>query len=239
MGIKEDLFDLLRSARDEELTFAGRANSGERTTLGRPSTWSTKDTLAHIAEWKSITAAYLRAAFRGDSYDLYDDLDKKNAEIYERYHSLPWIDILDALDGAYGLLVEHVQTVATADLEDVDKFPWLEGRSLWTRIVHNGYFHALWHLSLIYMARGDQAYGLQLIEAATHKVVSLDDSPGWQGHYLYNLACFYALADDKTRAIAGLADVFTLRPDLIEWSGQDADLESLWDEPAYKVLIGS
>ena len=52
----------------------------------------------------------------------------------------------------------------------------------------------------------------------------------------YNLACHYALAGEKERAIAGLGAALASNPGLAEWSQQDPDLASIRDEPGYLAL---
>jgi len=54
---------------------------------------------------------------------------------------------------------------------------------------------------------------------------------------LYNLACHYALAGEKDKAITTLGQAFHLNPGLIEWSTHDSDLDSVRNEPAFQSLV--
>jgi hypothetical protein len=65
----------------------------------------------------------------------------------------------------------------------------------------------------------------------------VDESPRWQGLYLYNLACYYAIPGDRDKALASLERAFTLRNELIEWSKSDTRLASLHGDPDYRNLV--
>ena len=70
-------------------------------------------------------------------------------------------------------------------------------------------------------------------------LISLSEESPFVGTYAYNLACFYALGGEKEQALKRLRQAFELRPDLIEWSKQDSDLDSLRDDPGYVALLDS
>ena len=74
------------------------------------------------------------------------------------------------------------------------------------------------------------------MDDVTRNSLTLDESTSWQGQALYNLACFYALSGEKDKSLENLSKAFSLRPDMIEWSKEDTDLASLWDEPAFLAL---
>lgn len=86
------------------------------------------------------------------------------------------------------------------------------------------------------------AYGLALhhkgdLDAAIEAHKKAATFPGVRPVALYNLACAYALKGDAQRALATLdeaVDAGFNNPGLI---GQDADLRSLRNEPAFKALV--
>ena len=55
---------------------------------------------------------------------------------------------------------------------------------------------------------------------------------------LYNLACCEALTGRKEDAIAHLRVAFDQRPALRDFAKEDADLDSIRDEPAFRELVG-
>ena len=97
----------------------------------------------------------------------------------------------------------------------------------------NGFEHPVVHYADHYRRRGDLAKATQLYEAS---VAAVADVPEWYGTARYNLACFYALSEQTDQAVIALREALQLRPDLLEWSKQDADLASLRHLPAYQAL---
>lgn len=236
MEIKAKLIDLLQRAHKEEQTFFASLSDDECSAMGTPECWSVKDVVAHVAEWKARMGQRLAAARRNETPPRYDDIDEANAEIFEQYCNQSWDDVLEALERANVELVEQTRAMPEGDLVDTERFPWQEGRPLWRSIVGNGYSHSLQHLAQLYVERGEREYATQLQEMAAEWLASLDDSPGWQGVTIYNLACHYALSGEKEKAIAKLGKALQLNPDLIEWSKQDPDFASIREEPAYRSL---
>ena len=66
--------------------------------------------------------------------------------------------------------------------------------------------------------------------------LALDDSPEWIGLVFYNTACSYSLLGNKKEAIEELRKALAARPNLVDWSKQDPDLEPLHNEPDYQAL---
>ena len=236
MEIKAKLVDLLQRAHEEERTFFASLSNDECSAMGTPECWSVKDVVAHLAEWKARMGQRLAAARRNETPPKYDDVDKANSEIFEQYRHQPWNDVLKALERAHGELVEQTRAMLEDDLVDAERFPWQEGRPLWRSIVGSGCSHPVQHLAQLYLERGERDDATRIQETAAEWLASLDDSPGWQGVTIYNLACHYALCGEREKAIAKLGEALQLNPDLVEWSKQDPDLASIREEPAYRSL---
>ncbi len=237
MNAKLELLDLLQFARGAERDFAERMGDQVRDERGSPEQWAPKDELAHIGAWKAITAEVLAAAQAGESYTFHNDLDAKNEELYHQYDHLSWGSVLDTLHRHAEQLIARVDAMPEADLADANRFPWLAGRSLWSRALHNGFYHPLWHLALMVAGRGQHQRGRLLMVEVTRRMLALDESQRWQDQFRYNMACYHALAGDKERAIEGLSQCLVGSPELQEWSRQDDDLASIWEEPAYLALL--
>ena len=101
------------------------------------------------------------------------------------------------------------------------------------RILDNSVWHPQSHIADFYVKRGKLEKATQMQEALTEK---LKGSPPWESTAAYNLACFYALNGMKEKAIPKLKEAFKLMPDLLEWSKQDSDLNSLRELPEFKAL---
>ena len=61
--------------------------------------------------------------------------------------------------------------------------------------------------------------------------------PTWEANAIYNLACFFTLIGEKENAIINLETAFIARPDLIEWSKNDNDLDALREDTDFKALF--
>jgi hypothetical protein len=237
MSKKKRLLDLLQFAGDAERAFASVMGERVRDETGTADSWAPKDELAHVAAWKRITAELIRAGLEGKTFQFHDDLDQKNEELYQQSAAMPWGSVVEGLATDTETLVEQVTAASEAELVDADRFPWLDGRSFWSRALHNGFYHAAWHLALMYAGRGERERGHSLMEEVTREMVSLLEGKRWQDQYQYNQACYYALAGDKERAIEQLGVCLTESAELREWSRQDSDLASIWEEPAYLTLL--
>lgn len=237
MDAKNRLLDLLRMAYEEEMNFNATLNDEDRSVSGSSDNWAIKDVIVHNSVWKVIMSERFIASMSGSNPRSYDDYDTENEKIYQRHREESWESVAKFQEGAYRQLVEQVELAAEDDLVDADRFAWLKGLSLRKRTFHIGYFHPLWHLALLNIERGESERGFQMMEEVTRTSLTLDESPPWQGQSLYNLACFYALSGEKDKSLENLSQSFTLSPDMIEWSKEDTDLVSLWDEPGYKVLV--
>lgn len=234
---KNKLLVLIGEAAQQEKMFIASLTDEDRSPVGTPNNWAIKDVFAHIAAWKDIMSQRFLAARGEQEPPSYDDLDIFNAQLFERHREESWQEVQDYLEMANRQLLEQVRLVDEDDLLDAERFPWLNGRSLWKRAIHSGYYHPVGHIASLYHERGEKGVGSQLMEAVTRKLLDLEPSTSWHGQTLYNLACFYALNGEKSKSLENLERAFSLSPDIIEWSKQDADLESLWDDPRYQSLV--
>ena len=238
MDAKNKLLDLLHMAYEEEMNFNASLNDEECSISGSLDSWAIKDVIVHNSTWKVIMSERFIASMSGSNPRSYDDYDAENEKIYQRHREDNWESVARFQEEAYRQLVEQVELAAEDDLVDPDRFAWLKGRSLLKQTFHNGYFHPLWHLALLIIERGEGERGFQMMEEVTRISLTLDESPSWQGQSLYNLACFYVLSGEKDKSLENLSQAFTLSPDMIEWSKEDSDLASLWDESRYLALVG-
>jgi hypothetical protein len=113
---------------------------------------------------------------------------------------------------------------------------WYDGRPLWRVIIGNGYNHPLIHIAQYYQNVGDMTRAAEITSMLGEPLLVLDDSPGWLGTVHYNAACAHALRGAKEEALEELAKALRLNEQLVEWSKEDPDLDSLRSEPAYQAL---
>jgi len=236
---KNQLLDLLSKSDQSELNFISDISDEERAAIGTSQDWAVKDEIIHIAVWKASMSERFVAARADKRPPDYDDWDAVNEEIFQRHREDTWQEVLEFRERSYQQLVEQIQSFDEDDLVDEQRYDWLNGRSLWKRTIYNSYFHPHWHIALLYSKRGETERGSRLMDEVTSILITLDESPRWQGQSIYNLACFYALSGNKDRAIDNLSRAFSLSSDMVEWSLEDTDLASILEEPEFRTLVES
>jgi hypothetical protein len=237
MSRKKALIALLERGRQEEHRVWDQLSEAAKEAPGTADAWEVKDIVAHIAEWKERDARRLDSAKRGLTPEDAREIDAANAEIFEAHRHKSWTEVMDFEARAFEHLVASVDAFTEDVLFDETAFPWANGRSLAWITVFAGYHHPHDHISLILFGRGDLAGAEATQLNAVKAMESVDDSPRARGTNLYNLACFYALHGMPEKAVQSLSDSFSLRPDLVDWSRQDTDLDSLRDLPDFQSLF--
>jgi hypothetical protein len=86
-----------------------------------------------------------------------------------------------------------------------------------------------WSFRAAPLARSDPARAREILEDGLNRY---PDS----GSLHYGVACLEALAGDLDEARASLRRAIKLRPELSRWAREDADLESLRDDPEFRSL---
>jgi len=235
---KSQLVGLLQSAYEAEQIYLASLTQSERLRVGQPNHWSPKDILAHIAEWKAIMVNRLKAYLQDQDGPTYPDTDARNAEIFQDHRARSWTEVAAMLERSYAALLAEVQVVSDSQLLAPARFAWQRGDPLFVRIPFNAYVHPLSHIAQLYAERGDRLSGDGLVETMTRGMFTLDEAPRCQARWTYTRACYYAIVQDKSKALTGLRQAFALRPDLIARSQEDSSLQSLWNDPEYRALVG-
>lgn len=235
MGIKDQVLHLIQTGYDHLQSFGAGLDDEARTASGTLSLWSAKDHLAHIATWQLHRLDPQPGA---TDYALStQDINAINADIRAQRHDQPWDDILVDLRRAYDLETARVAAMSDADLATITAEPDRPVRPAWRVVVADHYTHVLQHLAQYYLDRQQRDQGLEYYRLMVDPVLTLDDSAEWQGVTRYNQACLYALAGSPQEAIPVLREALTRAPDLVPWSREDPDLDSLHTEPAYLALM--
>jgi uncharacterized protein (TIGR03083 family) len=133
---REALDTLLAGAPEEQMTKPG--------VVGQ---WSLKDIIAHITwhEQQMVIVLQERRLAGSDLWNL--TTDERNHAIYEQNRDRPLAEVLAESRQVYELLLESLQTVADADLNDPALFQgmppdWIPAQL----IAHNTYEHYRHHL---------------------------------------------------------------------------------------------
>ena len=227
------LLDLGCSFQQQFLTDLDPATRGAK---GTWENWSVKDELAHTIAWQLNSLARIAALQHAEPVPDFSDYHTINRSIYNTNHDRKLADIVADGDRAYADFVALVRSSSEDDLTYPLSFSGKESSTLQAEIISNGLEHPVLHYTDYYRRHGDLPKAMQIYEAS---VAAVADWPEHYGVARYNLACFYALNGQEDQAIAALAEALRLRPDLVEWSKQDADLTSLRDRAAYQALYAS
>jgi tetratricopeptide (TPR) repeat protein len=238
-SMKAKLLDITQRAYDDELAFVSALSDEERVAVGLPARWSAKDLIVHIGSWKQRMTLILEAAARGEIPPTFDDEDVLNAQTFEANRDRSWSEVLADAERIITALMARVREFDEEVLTNPDYFTWRQGRPLWQPIAANAFAHSQAHLAEWHLKRGDLARATQMQERLAAVRRSLDDSPRNHGIASYNLACFYATSGQHEKALSLLSEALRLNPDLVEWSKQDTDLESLRNHPTFQSLYQS
>ena len=111
--------------------------------------WSIKDIVAHITGWRRRTVLRFRAALDPTvdmtpdypaELDEDDEVDQINAWIYQANRDRPLADVLNDSREVFQQLVAEVSALSDEQLNDPQRFPWLEGERLTGAFIF-GHFH--------------------------------------------------------------------------------------------------
>jgi len=240
---KEKLIEALDFSYEEGRNFVASLTDKQRLASGASDHWSAKDVIAHLTEWIARLLQDLELASQADAPHVipssYDTIDETNAEIYAQHQNQSWEEILEQMEESFRAVKTFAQAASETELADQKRIPWREGRPLWRMLVGTAVEHPILHLSYYQVENGDIAEAARLQETSVACLLDLDDSPGWRGVQVYNLACIQSLSGQREKALVNLTEALQLTPDLAEWSKQDPDLVGLHDHPAYQALYAS
>lgn len=237
--VKRALLDLIEQARAEQQAWIDELTDAERAARGTAEQWAPKDEIAHVTFWQQRTAARLAAARRGEDLASSDDWRRVNEETFEERRGLTWEQVRADAERAYAALADEVRATDEALLSDPHRFASTNGQPLSGNVVGNGFWHPLEHVARYYANRGEMERATELLERSVVSSEALGALASDRGAALYNMACFYATAGQPDKALPLLPESFQLRPDLVEWSKQDSDLDSLREMAAFQALHAS
>ncbi len=146
----------------------------------------------------------------------------------------PFSEALVELDKSFQKSTAILMSYSADELNDKDNFEYLDGRTLIDNALGTLGWHVAHHISDFYVKNGQIDKTIKLQEKYTKR---LRDFPTWEANATYNLACFFAHVGEKEKAIINLKTSFIARPDLIEWSKNDTDLDILREDPVFTALF--
>lgn len=236
MASKEKILDLIERGYAQEEAFITDLSGDERAAAGTLEAWSAKDVIAHNAAWKSFVADIIAQARHGQPLPAEEELDHRNEGFYDASKGKSWDAVIADAEYAKNELAAQSHALTEAEMNDATWAGATNNRPIWWRIVGNAYSHPLSHLVDYYAKHSHLDRAAQISQQIAQTLMPLDSSPDWQATQKYNLACYYALAGDKDKALELLKESLSANPDLVAWSKEDPDLASLRDDPRYQAL---
>jgi hypothetical protein len=156
---KQEILRQIREARGAMLTAIEGLPDDAMLRPGVIGLWSIKDILSHLTSWESelITAlARLDKGNRMPEIVQIEDIDEWNDEQYRAAARRPLNAVMEDFTGVHKHLLKAVEGLSDDTLENVRKFPWMEGEPLGYLIAENGYWHEQEHAENIRKWREEQ-----------------------------------------------------------------------------------
>jgi len=233
--IKKNMLDLFSSMHKELKAIVSRLTDEEKNARGSIEQWSVKDILVHLAFWGSHFNRQVEKAIAGQTVPVAGDYyEILNDGILMRNLDKPLEDARREEEAVFNQTIRLLEGMNEDELVDFEKYAFLEKRSLLDRALGTECWHVLSHISDYYVKKGQIEKAEVLQVSYTEKLKSF---PTWKANAVYNLACFYSLCGKKEQALRNLKVAFSERPQLMEWSKQDTDIDPLRDDPRYQALL--
>ena len=146
-----ELITLIRETSTRMELLLAQLSVAEINQPGAVGVWSVKDVLAHIGFWERYGANIIRDAMRGSTPDLVadDETERNNASVVAQYYQRSLAAVIADWQQAREDLLEEIEGLADVDLNDPDRFPWSEGRTLLDRLTGNSFGHEQEHIEQI------------------------------------------------------------------------------------------
>ena len=231
------LFELLEALQDKQAWIWSMMDDNQRNQVGDVEDWAPKDHLAHANFWTERVIAQLKIALGEQTLDRLDDFKKTNEETFDAFKEQSWQEIHLWSEQVHGQLIDALSKFSTEILDDSERFEWTNHRPLWNEVAFTAVYHRVQHACDILNLCGmsEMVPGIQ--EQFAQIMEQMDDSDRWRGTTKYNLACYYALDEKPDIAITTLREALILNPELLAWSKQDSDLDSLRELSAFQELL--
>jgi tetratricopeptide (TPR) repeat protein len=227
---------ILLSAHTCEQALWDRLSAEDKAQPSSLEPWAAKDLIGHLTGWRMRYAELLAALARGEIPARFENVEDINLDFFHHYQPQSFEEIQAEYLAANQSLLKAFDALDETLLNNPDLVEWMSGRTLWNYIAFTEYWHPMDHQLkwLVEQGQSDQANSLQA--RILEEMSSLDESEAWQGTNLYNDACYEALFGDRDLAVQILEKALSLNPELVEWSKQDSDLDSLREMKAFKSI---
>lgn len=228
-ALQVGLLNLLHQARKAELAWMSTLSTDEHEASGTQEHWSAKNLLAHISSWKRRGAERLMATNVGEMPPQLNSLEQFNEETFTASQGRSWEEIQDEAEQAFTALVVQVERLPETVFAKQEDIVW--------QIMACGGKHPYRHLSEFFLQRGDMVQATRLYEELIEELHHMPLPPQELGRAMYQLACFYAVTEQLTKAFEELSHAMRLEPRVITWLEQDNTLDMLRAIPDFQTLF--
>ena len=233
--LKDALMEFLKLIRNEITAFEKGLTEKQTMEKGSLKKWSAKDTISHLVFWGNHFNSQAEKARNGEKVPQAGDyFDQVNDGVLIEHMEQSFSEALVELQMSFQKSIEILKSISADEMNGKEKFEYLNGRTLIDSALGTLGWHVVHHISDFYVKNGQTEKAIALQEKYTKK---LRDFPTWEANAIYNLACFFTMIGEKEKAIKNLETAFIAKPDLIEWSKNDNDLDALRKDADFKALF--
>jgi tetratricopeptide (TPR) repeat protein len=232
---KNQLIDIIESTISEFRVLNDIFSPRVLEQKGSQNEWMTRDDVIHCSFYINQFADRL-AWPRDHAKEDGNDYLKVNDEVWEKHQTESWQEALQMLENACRALIGALQPLSDEELNDDDTFTWMGEQSVAKYIPGLVFVHGMMHIQYAYMREGMSDAAVESADKTYKVIEQLDSSDVARGRNLYNKACSYTLAGRSADAIPMVVEAVKMAPNLLEWSKQDSDLDSLRDDPQFKTI---
>lgn len=150
MSDKQDMLRLLEAAFNRWEALLNGLSEAQIAASRLPNGWSVKDLTAHVMAWQQLSFARLEASRRGGEpvFPAWlggadpeaEDVDRVNARIYDLYREQLWPRVHEAWRNGFLKFLSLAREIPDTELVDREKYPWLNGHSLFD-VLKGSYEH--------------------------------------------------------------------------------------------------
>jgi len=222
-----DVRRALEAEREMEREFVEKAIRSETAPKG----WPAALILFHICMWRERLKNALTDVRQGRAYaSPPEDVDEANDSELAGGLGVSLVDIAERANILLASLITLWEELGERP------FKWYASNTTTEALIVDSYVHPRNHIVEYLKENGDLTGAQRLREDAVSDLREAAAPPKSLGVALYNLACARVAQDRLDEALELLVEAFMMRPDLKEAAPKDEDLESLYDNPAFKAL---
>jgi len=146
---RDEIVDALEEEREKFLAVIDGLSDEALEEPGVVGDWSVKDIIFHLSMWEADLIQFLWQFSQGEKPTtagfLGQSIDEINASWQELSITRSLAQVLGDFKAVRTQTHRRVRTIPEKDLNDPERYPWLEGRHLWEWIAGDSFEHEAEH----------------------------------------------------------------------------------------------